>query len=130
MKLPDRILYSLPMAIVTFFALTLPVSCTKDQGKAPVVGSVASNPCDSVHFAKNIKPIIDTKCAISGCHASGTSLGSNYDWTVFDNLKARAVSGTLKTRVIDQGTMPPGGKLPQEELDKIACWIGNGSPND
>jgi hypothetical protein len=78
-----------------------------------------------VKFSTQVKSIIDTKCAISGCHVSGTA---NSNFTVFANVQANAVEIKQRTQ---NGTMPKGGdKLPQAELDLIACWVDDGAQNN
>jgi len=82
-------------------------------------------------FAADIKPIIETKCAISGCHDG--SLGSSRDWTNFEMFHQRAESGLVKYRVT-HGIMPPSyspaGPLTQEQITAIACWTDQGALNN
>lgn len=78
-----------------------------------------------VSFSTQIQPIIDTKCAISGCHNGDN--GAERNWTVFSNVKANA--GNIKTRT-ENRTMPLTGSLSQEQIDLIACWVDEGAQNN
>ena len=49
---------------------------------------------DTYTFSQDIQPIIEIKCAISGCHNG--DLGSDYNWLEFDTFHKRAESGLLK----------------------------------
>ncbi len=106
--------------------LLFPSSCTKDKGKEPSSAPPSVKLCDTLKYSEDIKPLVNKNCALSGCHNAGADL----DWTVYDKLKVRADNGKIKTRVIDQGSMPPSGKLPQSELDMIQCWLDAGAPNN
>lgn len=78
-----------------------------------------------VSFASQIKPIIDTKCAIPGCHNGDN--GANRNWTVFANVKENAAN--IKTRTGNR-SMPQTGSLTQEQIDIIACWVDDGALNN
>ena len=79
----------------------------------------------TVKYSIDVKPIIETKCAISGCHVAG---GSSPNFTQFANIQSSAAQ--IKT-VTQNGSMPKNGsKLPQAELDLIACWVDDGALNN
>jgi hypothetical protein len=86
---------------------------------------------ETYSFSDDVKPIIETKCAISGCHNG--DMGQNLNWTDFSEFHQRAQSGLVKSRVINR-TMPPansaGGPLSQEEINAIACWTDQGVLNN
>ena len=109
--------------IVSFF-----YHCTKKVAKpTPPVTTVVQpvSACDTITFAKHIKPIVDAECV--SCHNASFS-GANYN--LYADLKEKALNGKLKGYVID-GTpiiMPKfGTKLSQAKLDLILCWINNGA---
>ncbi|HZY79000.1 MAG TPA: hypothetical protein VFE50_05715 [Cyclobacteriaceae bacterium] len=77
-----------------------------------------------ISYATQVKSIITTNCAKSGCHDSGT--GSR-DWTDFNKLKAAAAN--VKMRVVNR-TMPPDATLKQSDIDLISCWVDDGAPNN
>jgi len=77
-------------------------------------------------YASDVKSIIETSCAVSGCHVSGGaapfSLGS------LANIQNHA--GEIKTATAN-GSMPKSGTpLTQAQKDKIACWVDDGAPNN
>ena len=76
-----------------------------------------------VSFANSISPIIEAKCAISGCH-NGTQFP---DFRVFKNIHDNAAN--VKT-LTGNGTMPQNGSLTQEEINLIACWVDDGAPQN
>ena len=70
-------------------------------------------PCDleSITYLNDIKPIIDTNCAISGCHVPGTG---RKDLTTYQGLKDIVNDGRLVDRVIIQKDMPPSQPLSKQ----------------
>jgi uncharacterized protein (DUF2141 family) len=77
-------------------------------------------------FTANIKSIIDTSCATnSDCHGSGAG-GTHPEFLTYQQVKDKA--STIFSKV-NSGAMPKGGtKLPQGQIDLIACWINDGTP--
>ncbi len=112
-----------------FFSVVLfTVGCDKKVAKQPVIVATPIAKCDTVQFNKNIKPIVDLNCAIPGCHVSGFSSG---DFTSYTGLNVKVAGGQFKNRVFSgSAPMPPSGKLPQNQLDIIQCWLDNGAPNN
>jgi hypothetical protein len=83
---------------------------------------------ETYSFSQHVLPIIQTKCAISGCHNG--DLGEDFNWLQFENFHERAESGLLKFRVTHR-IMPPSnspeGPLSQEQINAIACWTDQGA---
>ncbi len=70
-----------------------------------------------------INPIIQTNCAISGCHNGSQSPNLSTP----EQISASATRIRARTQ---QGTMPPPGSgrtLTQAEIDAIACWVNDGA---
>lgn len=88
--------------------------------------------CTDVYsFQEDVRPIIETKCAISGCHNG--DLGQDLNWSVFENFHARAASGLVKFRVTHRIMPPsssPAGPLTQDQINAIACWTDQGALNN
>lgn len=76
-------------------------------------------------YANDIKPIIDTNCAIPGCHNGDN--GESRNWTVFANVQNNAAHIKLRT---GNKTMPLTGSLTQDQIDLIACWVDDGAKNN
>ncbi|MEZ5018019.1 MAG: hypothetical protein R2800_13255 [Flavipsychrobacter sp.] len=74
-----------------------------------------------------IKTIVDTKCAISGCHVAGATTG---DFTTYTGIKKKADEGRIQTHVFELKIMPPASatQLTEEEKQSIKCWLDNGAP--
>lgn len=69
-----------------------------------------------------VKDIIMTNCAITGCHNGDN--GASRNWTVFSNVQNKASIIKEKTQ---NGSMPIGGSLTEEEKALIACWVDDGA---
>jgi hypothetical protein len=86
---------------------------------------------ETYSFSQDVLPIIQTKCAISGCHNG--DLGEDFNWLEFETFHKRAESGLLKFRVTRR-IMPPSnspeGPLSQEQINAIACWTDQGAFNN
>lgn len=95
--------------------------------------SSAGTSCVGVTFAKSILPVMQTQCALSGCHdaASGRTDLSAYG-NATTGIKSIADNGNLKKRMIDGNPsfMPTSGKLPDSTLSKVQCWLDAGAPNN
>ena len=106
-------------------------SCTKDVGPDPSLIPKTLNVCDSVKFGTTIKPIIDASCATPNCHVpGGTGPGNFLD---YNEILNRVQSGLFKSYVIDgvPEIMPQGGpRLPNDQIEKIKCWLAAGAPNN
>ena len=81
--------------------------------------------CDTtnVDFGNEIQPIVNTNCAISGCHVPGTG---RIDLTTYSGVIGIVDNGSLEQRVIVQMDMPPSGPLSDCDIKKIETWIANG----
>ncbi len=78
-----------------------------------------------ISFAAFIKPIIDSNCAVAGCHVAGTVGLPN--WTIFSEIQRRA-SG-IKTLTGSKVMPPPGSgrSLTDQQIQRIACWVNDGA---
>ena len=73
-----------------------------------------------VSFQNSIKSIIETSCAVSGCHNGSVSP----NLTTLSTIQSRA--SAIKSRTAS-GSMPRGSTLSQTEIDLIACWVDDGA---
>jgi len=77
-------------------------------------------------YATDIKAIIETSCAVSGCHVSGGA--APFALTTLASIQDRAAA--IKTFTAN-GSMPKSGTpLTQLQKDRIACWVDDGAPNN
>ena len=88
----------------------------------------SSQECSGVvHYSTDIRPLILSHCAITGCHVSGFQPG---DFTLYQPLKDRADNGRLLLFVLEVRNMPPNGSITEEQRQMIGCWIEQGAPNN
>ena len=78
-------------------------------------------------YSTQIRPIIETRCATTGCHVTGGSAPN----TFASHAEVKAVATAVKTRTSDR-TMPPSGSpaLSDEEINLIAAWVDGGAPDN
>jgi hypothetical protein len=77
-------------------------------------------------FSANVMPLVSSRCAISGCHASGSTNGPGELITYQEIFNAR---GNIRSAV-SSGLMPQGSTLTQSQINTILCWIDSGAPNN
>jgi uncharacterized membrane protein len=84
-------------------------------------------PPEGTSFDQTIKPIIESNCAVSGCHVTGQQQPTLESYAQIESNAEK-----IKTRT-SNGTMPPlssGLSLTQAEIDAIACWVDEGAPDN
>ena len=94
---------------------------------AACVETVAFAIKTGIRFDASVKSIIETNCAVSGCHVAGTGRA---DFTQFSEIKDQAA--TIKSYT-QSGYMPPQGSgksLSNAEIAAIACWVNDGAPQN
>lgn len=80
--------------------------------------------CDPLtSWQTEILPIMQISCATSGCH-DGIS---RRNWTDYNEVKQ--YSNAIKERTVNR-SMPFDEPLPQDQINKIACWVDNGALNN
>lgn len=102
------------------------ISCKKDDIEEPDVECQ-----EEISYASDIATIVATSCNTSGCH-NAASASSGY---VFETHAQVSDNASIILSVIrhDGGVqaMPQGGtKLPEEQIDKVDCWIQQGKLNN
>ena len=86
--------------------------------------------CDSTFytFEKDIRPIFNSNCNFSDCHASGGE--GSYDFTRYEVVASRVRAGTIDYRLdlpFDHPLhMPEDMKLSSCDYFKIKTWIKQG----
>lgn len=107
-------------------ASTIAISgCYYDKEEELYPNSVGSGSCDTTSqtYTSNIKSIIDSRCATSGCHVAGAQSPDLSTYQGLVNNIAR-----VKVRAIDEKSMPSAAPLPACEINKITAWINAGKP--
>ena len=77
-------------------------------------------------YATEVAPLIQSKCALSGCHSAGVT-NTGGPLTNYTENKNKAAS--IKATVLN-GSMPKGCSLTPAEIKTISCWVDNGSLNN
>lgn len=128
-----KIHFLLIAAILSGFVLV--PSCTKDKTPTP------PEPCDpnKVYYERDIKPLVISKCAMSGCHDAATAQ-EGYNLTTYNGLlrmvKKGNPGGSEIIKVIsasrDKDRMPPSPytALTATQVALISRWITEGAPNN
>jgi hypothetical protein len=84
----------------------------------------------TVSFADQVNPIINTSCAIPGCHNGDN--GADKNWTVFSNFQSNKED--VKDRITrppgTPGHMPAAGSITDEQIQTIVCWVDQGGLNN
>lgn len=101
----------------------------KEAGGCIKTGSVTINPTLPGSLFSAVKTVINTNCAISGCHSGSTPAG-NIDFTNECNIVANA--NRIKVRAVDnfgtgnQMPPPPNSGLSQNDRNAITNWVNAG----
>lgn len=108
------------ISFVLFFS-----ACVKKVGMNPDLTPPVQSECDTITYAKHIKPIFDANCL--SCHGN-TSPSAGLSLTDYTQTKSAADLGKIKARVVDGNPsfMPQGGQLPPDQLKLVKCWLDNG----
>ncbi len=82
-------------------------------------------------YTTDVKPLMDTHCAYSGCH-NATSKADGKDLSTYTAVKSVAKDddfmGSMQ-HLRGYEKMPQGAsKLDDTKLKTISCWIENGMP--
>ncbi len=117
--------------LLFIFSLCLTIfSCTKEKATEKITQEPDN--CPTILFATEVLPVFQNSCSFSGCHSSASSADgialSTHSEVIAVNEQR------LLNSIRHEGTESPmpqgGGKLSQDDIDKIACWIANGKPNN
>lgn len=93
------------------------------------------DPNAAICFERDILPIINSKCAMSGCHDAGTAAEgydlSNYNKIVSDGIVKGKPNSSELYEVVADNEMPPKGytKLSDAEKQMLYDWIADGAKN-
>lgn len=80
----------------------------------------------AIQFSANVLPIIQSSCAVSGCHNAGSPNGPG-------ELSTYAQISAAKTQIraaVLSGSMPKTGTLTAAQKNSIICWIDAGAANN
>ena len=78
-------------------------------------------------YSSDVQSIIQSSCAIAGCHGSGSGNG---DYTTYNGLAPELSNGRFEREVLINRTMPQGSRLSTSQLQTLQCWFDDGFPNN
>lgn len=93
------------------------------------------DPNAAICFERDILPIFNSKCAMSGCHDAATAAEgydlSNYKNIVSDGIVKGKPNSSELYEVVADNEMPPKGytKLSDAEKQMLYDWIADGAKN-
>ena len=104
------------------------VSCYNDKEEL-LYPNTTNLDCTTVSakYSTDIAPIMQTKCATSGCHNASSSAAGIVLQT---HAQVASKANQIKQACIVNKSMPPAGPLPIAEQNAIQCWINAGTPNN
>jgi hypothetical protein len=101
-------------------------SCSKSSGGTTGGGGGGGTvDCSTVNakFAADVQPLINSSCAISGCH-NGTQSP-----TLITYAQIAANAASINSQV-QSGAMPKNSSFSPTQKNIIKCWVQSGSPNN
>ena len=113
---------------VAFVFSVLVISCSKDSGGGGGGGGNTLN-CSLVTnkaFAADVNPIVQSVCAMAGCHNAGSFNGPGALTNYSQVFNARS---SIRP-AISSGLMPQGSTLSASQKNSILCWIDMGAPDN
>lgn len=108
------------LLLILIFSIS---SCLTNVDEEEVIDDGVVDPCATITFAINVKPIIDNNCI--QCHS--TNGGQSPNLETYNAVSANAAR--VKSEVVSKD-MPLGGSLTNEEIQAISCWVDAGALNN
>ena len=105
---------------ITLFSIL--ISCKKDTSSTSTSTTCTST--TTISYAKDIAPIMATNC--TNCHGSGQK-SAGISLHTYSSVSQFANSSLS---AIQNGSMPPSGKLSSSDIQKFSCWISQGKTNN
>jgi hypothetical protein len=93
------------------------MSCSSDDEVAFVADCSTIEPS----FEATVNPIIQNKCAVTGCHGTGSVNGPG-PLVTYEQIFANRAA--IRASVVS-GRMPKTGSLTTNEKNQLICWIDN-----
>jgi cytochrome c553 len=100
------------------------LSCQKKENLPTSNPTTTPTDCDTISYQTDIAPLMSANC--TSCHnANQASAGINL--STYANVSKYATSSL---NAINDGSMPPAGKLSADIIKKFSCWISQGKLNN
>jgi hypothetical protein len=82
---------------------------------------------ENISFSGQILPLIQTQCAISGCHVTGTG---RVVLTGYQGVKGVVDDGRLMQQAVISRSMPPDRPLTNCQIEQLKAWVDQGALNN
>ena len=80
----------------------------------------------NVSYMTSIDPVVQSRCAVTGCHVAGTAVPDFTDFATFQAL-ANNNPGGIRQRVKTDDMPRSGDPLTDEQKAALFCWIDEGA---
>lgn len=114
----------LSLAACSVLMTVLIIACKKDSEN----DTPATVDCSTITttFSGTVQPLMNTSCAKSNCHATGSVNGPGplVTYTQIFNARVRIRD------VVASGSMPQDATFTANQKAIITCWIDAGAPNN
>ena len=110
--------------VLLLLTVSLFVACSDDQEEI----------CETTNlsYTNEISDILNSNCALSGCHVNGNETNAFFSFQGYDNVKAAVDFGRIIGAINHEAgfsAMPKGGNMLDDcTIDKITAWINAGAP--
>jgi hypothetical protein len=120
-KKPMHMLKTIYFSLISALFISLLIAgCTKDKENT-------NNDCSTTKsWTSDVSPIIQSSCAITSCHASGSANGPG----ALTSYQAVFNARTAIRQAVASGAMPKTGSLTAAQKNAIICWIDSGAPQN
>ena len=108
--------------ILSLFVILFLSSCLTNVETPIEEQNPTVDPCETITFSKNVKPILDSNCI--QCHGNG---GNFPNLLTYNSVSANATSVKAETT---SRRMPQGTSLSNDEISAISCWVDAGALNN
>ncbi len=111
-------------------------SCYNDKADKLYVDPKAPVICETTNitYVHDIAPILQAKCATSGCHDGSGGTSAPYNLNTYQGAYLAYKSATLIDAIEQNGSVPAmpqnAPKLSSCDIDKIATWVADGAQNN
>jgi len=114
------------------------VSSCKDSSNPVTNPSQIVFPASGISYEKQVQPLFNVGCALSGCHDQATAQNRNLDLTSYggwrEDLQVIIPFDTTKSRLVwsieaqpGSTPMPPAKPLTQNQITGLKKWILEGA---
>jgi hypothetical protein len=111
-------------AFCVFFGALI-FSCKK-SGNVSTEHKVTCNGQNSITWNKYVRFLVQTSCAVSGCHINKDLVSGDY--RTYAGLRASIDDGSFERNVLILNNQPKGAMLGDSILVRLECWFQNGAP--